>query len=330
MSTELDVPRTLTVAHGRAVQRGLTTRQAVADRAFRVALLGATLLFVVLIAALFFELVRGSWESIVAFGAGFLWSSEWNPVTNHFGALPFIYGTVVSSAIAIVIASVVGISAAVFLAEFAPAVVARPVSFFIELLAAVPSVVFGLWGLFVLAPILSTTVEPFLQRYLGFLPLFSGPIYGVGLFTAGLLLALMIVPTVAAIARDLIQAVPHELREASTALGATRWETATRVVLPSARAGIIGACVLALGRALGETIAATMVIGNRPAISASVFAPGYTLSSVIANEFTEATSSIYLSALLELGLILFVVSVVVNGGARILMWSMLRSQGRRP
>ncbi len=329
MSLELDAHRTVTAARGRAAQRGLTTRQAFADRAFRVALLGATLLFVALIAGLFVELVHGSWESIVAFGAGFLWSSEWNPVTNHFGALPFIYGTVVSSAIAIAIASVVGISAAVFLAEFAPSVVARPVSFFIELLAAVPSVVFGLWGLFVLAPILSSTVEPFVQRYLGFLPIFSGPIYGVGLLTAGLLLALMIVPTVAAIARDLIQAVPNELREASIALGATHWETATRVVLPSARAGIIGACVLALGRALGETIAATMVIGNRPAISASLFAPGYTLSSVIANEFTEATSSIYLSALLELGLILFVVSFIVNGCARILMWSMLRSQGRR-
>jgi len=173
-------------------------------------------------------------------------------------------------------------------------------------------------------------VDPFLQRYLGFLPLFSGPIYGIGLFTAGLLLALMIVPTVSAIARDLIKAVPTELREASIALGATRWETATRVVLPSARAGIVGACVLALGRALGETIAVTMVIGNRPAISGSIFAPAYTLSSVIANEFTEATSSIYLSALLELGLILFIVSVAVNGAARLLMWSMLRSHGRRP
>ena len=330
MSIELDSPRTLKAARGRAPERGLTVRQAVADRAFRIALLGATLLFVVLIVSLFVELVLGSWESIVAFGAGFLWSSEWNPVTNHFGALPFIYGTVVSSAIAIVIAGIVGISAAVFLAEFAPGIVARPVSFFIELLAAVPSVVFGLWGLFVLAPILSQTVEPFLQRYLGFLPIFSGQIYGIGLLTAGLLLALMIVPTVAAIARDLIQAVPNELREASIALGATRWETATRVVLPSARAGIVGACVLALGRALGETIAATMVIGNRPAIAASLFAPGYTLSSVIANEFTEATSSIYLSALLELGLILFLVSVIVNAGARVLMWSMLRSQGRRP
>ncbi|HEV2741431.1 MAG TPA: phosphate ABC transporter permease subunit PstC [Candidatus Elarobacter sp.] len=308
----------------------MTSRQAIADRTFRAALVGATLLFVAIIVGLFVELVRGSWESIVAFGPAFLWSSEWNPVTNHFGALPFIFGTVVSSAIAIVVAGVVGIAAAVFLAEFAPPRIARPISFFIELLAAVPSVVFGLWGLFVLAPFLGSIVDPFLQRYFGFLPIFQGTIYGIGLLAAGLLLALMIVPTVAAIARDLIVAVPNELREASMSLGATRWETATRVVLPAARAGIVGACVLALGRALGETIAVTMVIGNRPAISGSLFAPAYTLSSVIANEFTEATSSIYLSALLELGLILFLISIVVNGAARVMMWSMLKAQGRRP
>jgi len=328
MSIELDSPRTAARA-GSLAPRSLSSGQAIADRAFRGALLGATLLFVAIIVGLFAELVRGAWESIVAFGPRFLWSSEWNPVTNHFGALPFIFGTVVSSAIAIVVAGVVGISAAIFLAEFAPVRIARPISFFIELLAAVPSVVFGLWGLFVLAPFLGSTVDPFLHRYLGFLPFFQGTIYGIGLLAAGLLLALMIVPTVAAIARDLIIAVPNELREASMSLGATRWETATRVVLPAARAGIIGACVLALGRALGETIAVTMVIGNRPAISASLFAPAYTLSSVIANEFTEATSSIYLSALVELGLILFVISVVVNGAARLMMWSMLKSQGRR-
>lgn len=327
MSIELDVPRSRPTLAPRA-SRGLTARQALADRAFRVALLGATLLFVLIIAGLFVELVRGAWPSITAFGAAFIWSSDWNPVTNRFGALPFIFGTVVTSAIAIVVASVVGIAAAVFLAEFAPPLVSAPISFLIELLAAVPSVVFGLWGLFVLAPILGGTVDPFLQRHLGFLPIFSGQIYGVGLFTAGLLLALMIVPTVSAIARDLIKAVPTELREASIALGATRWETATKVVLPSARAGIVGACVLALGRALGETIAVTMVIGNRPAISASLFAPAYTLSSVIANEFTEATSSVYLAALVELGLILFIVSFAVNAAARLLMWSMLRTHRR--
>ena len=330
MSIELDSPRSVATASRRLPQRALTTRQAIADRLFRISLVVATLVFVAIIGGLFVELVQGSWESIVAFGPAFLWSSEWNPVTNQFGALPFIFGTVVSSAIAIAVAGVVGISAAVFLAEFAPRAVARPISFLIELLAAVPSVVFGLWGLFVLAPILGHFVDPVLQRYLGFLPIFSGTIYGIGLLAAGLLLALMIVPTVAAIGRDLILAVPNELREASISLGATRWETATRVVLPSARAGILGACVLALGRALGETIAVTMVIGNRPAISASLFAPAYTLSSVIANEFTEATSSIYLSALLELGLILFLISVIVNGVARLLMWSMIRAQGRRP
>jgi len=323
MSRGIDTPpaglETVAVSRGR-----MTFGQALADRVFRFALRGATAIFVLIIADLFLQLVRGSWEAIVTFGPKFLITSEWNPVTGKFGALPFIYGTVVSSAIAIIVASAVGILAAVFLAEFAPPVIARPVSFLIELLAAIPSVVFGLWGLFVLAPILATTVDPFLQRAFGFLPIFSGAIYGVGLLTAGLLLALMIVPTVAAISRDLILAVPNELREASYALGATRWETVTRVVLPAARGGIIGACVLALGRALGETIAATMVIGNRPAISVSLFAPSYTLSSVIANEFTEATSSIYLSSLLALGLILFVISIIVNSSARVLMWSMLQ------
>lgn len=311
-----------------SARRTLSAQERIADQMFRYVLLGATLLFVAIVVGLFIELVHGSWESITTFGLGFVWSSQWNPVTNKFGALPFIYGTVLSSAIAIIVASIVGIAAAIFLAEFAPRFIARPLSFFIELLAAVPSVVFGLWGLFVLAPFLATTIEPFLQRTLGFLPIFSGNIYGVGLLTAGLLLALMIVPTVTAIARDLILAVPNELREASIALGATRWETTVRVVLPAARVGIVGACVLALGRALGETIAATMVIGNRPAISASLFAPSYTLSSVIANEFTEATSSIYLSALLELGLLLFIISIIVNGSARIMMWSMMRRQGR--
>jgi phosphate transport system permease protein len=210
--------------------------------------------------------------------------------------------------------------AAAYLAEFAPRFIATPLSFLIEMLAAVPSVVFGLWGLFVLAPFLRTYVAPPLQAHFGWLPIFAGPYYGVGLFTAGILLAIMIFPTVAAITRDLIRAVPSEMREGSYALGATRWETVRRVVLPAAGSGIFGACVLALGRALGETIAVTMVIGNRAVIAASLFAPSYTLSSVVANEFTEATTSVYLSALVELGLILFLISVVVNGLARLLIW----------
>jgi len=279
--------------------------------------------FVLLILMLFASLVRGSWPSLQAFGLRFLWTSEWNPVTNVFGALPMIFGTIVSSLIAIVLAGVVGILAAAYLSEFAPRAVARPLSFMIELLAAVPSVVFGLWGLFVLAPIMRNILGPFLQKTLGFLPIFSGPIYGVGLLTAGIILALMILPTVTAISRDVIAAIPEDQREASMSLGATKWETVVRVVLPGARVGIFGAIVLALGRALGETIATTMVIGNRPEIAASLFAPSYTLASVIANEFTEANGQIYLSALIELGLLLFVVSFLVNGVARLLMWSVV-------
>jgi phosphate transport system permease protein len=287
----------------------------------------AVTVFLLIVAGLFLQLLVASLPSIREFGLGFLWSSEWNPVTSKFGALPFIYGTVVSSGIAILLAAGIGVFAAVFLAEFSPSWLSTPLSFLIELLAAVPSVVYGLWGLFVLAPFIRNDLGPPLQSTLGFLPFFSGTIYGVGMLAAALILALMIVPTVTAISRDVIEAVPRVQREAMLALGATHWETVRRVVVPTARGGIFGACVLALGRAIGETIATTMVIGNRPAISASLFAPGYTLSSVIANEFTEATTNLYLSALLELGLLLFIVSVIVNGFGRILLWTMSRQTG---
>lgn len=300
----------------------------IADRIFTWSLYAAAGLFVLLIAGLLAELVAGSWDALRAFGFHFLVSSEWNPVTNRFGALPLIYGTVVSSLIAIVLAGVIGIGAATFLADFAPPALARPLAAVIELLAAVPSVVYGLWGLFVLAPFMRNVLGPFVQSTLGFLPIFGGPVYGVGLLSAGMILALMIVPTVTAISRDVILAIPRDQREASMALGATRWETIRRVVLPAARAGIFGALILALGRAIGETIATTMVIGNRPEIVASLFAPSYTLASVIANEFTEATSRLYASALLELGLLLFIVSVIVNGFARFMMWSVFRRQAR--
>jgi phosphate transport system permease protein len=281
------------------------------------------------VVGLFVQLVHGSWQSISTFGPAFLASSSWNPVTIQFGALPMIYGTVVSSFIAIALAAVVGIGSATYLAEFAPRQIADPLAALIELLAAVPSVVYGLWGLFVLVPIFRQFVDPFLQTYFGFLPLFAGPIYGVGLLTAGILLAIMILPTVSAISRDVIRAVRRDQREAGMALGSTKWETTWRVVLPAARTGIFGACVLALGRALGETIAATMVIGNKPVIAASLFAPSYTLSSVIANEFTEATTDLYLSSLVELGLLLFVLSFIVNGFARLLVNRVFsRNEGR--
>lgn len=293
-------------------------------RIFELAVYGATGAFIAIVAGLFIELLTNSWLSISTFGLSFLWTSQWNPVTDQFGALPFIYGTIVSSAIAILLASISGVMAGAFLAEFSPIRLAEPLSFVIELLAAVPSVVYGLWGLFVLGPVMRDYVEPVLQRYFGFLPIFSGTIYGVGMLTAGVILAIMIVPTVTAISRDVMRAVPDSQREAIWALGATRWQGFKMVVLPIARPGIFAACILALGRALGETIATTMVIGNRPAIAASLFAPGYTISSVIANEFTEATTQVYLSALIELGLLLFVISVIVNGLARLLLWTIFR------
>lgn len=300
-----------------------------ADRIFLIALWTAVGIFAATMFGLIIQLVHGSWQSIVTFGLNFLVTSTWNPVTGQFGALPMIYGTIVSSFIAILLAAIVGIASATFLAEFAPRRLAQPLASLIELLAAVPSVVYGLWGLFVLVPIFRAYIDPFLQARLGFLPIFSGPIYGVGLLTAGVILAIMILPTVSAISRDVIVAVGREQREAGMALGSTKWETTWRIVLPAARAGIFGACVLALGRAIGETIATTMVIGNKATIAASLFAPSYTLSSVIANEFTEATTDVYISSLIELGLLLFVLSFIVNGFARLLVNSVFsKSEGR--
>jgi phosphate transport system permease protein len=259
--------------------------------------------------------------SIKAFGWSFLYTSTWDPVAQHFGALPLIYGTIVSSVLALLIAVPLGIGAAVYLSEVAPSWIRPPISFLVELLAAVPSVVYGLWGISVLAPWLRTWVQPALGTALGFLPLFQGPPYGVGMLAAGLILAIMIVPFIIAVSREVLLAVPNTQREAALALGATRWETTRIAVLRYARSGLIGAILLGLGRALGETMAVTMVIGNRAEISASLFAPGYTMASMIANEFAEATSDLYLSALIEVGLLLLVVTVIVNALARLLVWS---------
>jgi phosphate transport system permease protein len=297
-----------------------------ASKVFVASLYGSCALFLLLMAGLVEELVRGSMLSLQTFGIGFLWGTQWDPVTSKFGASPFIYGTLVSSAVALLLAGFAGVLAGVFLAEFAPRRLSMGLAMLIELLAAVPSVVYGLWGLFVLAPFVTNWIAPALQNTLGFLPLFQGTIYGVNMLVAGLILALMIVPTIIAVTRDLVVAMPMRYREASIALGATRWEAVSKVILPALRPGIFGACMLALGRALGETIATTMVIGNRPAISASLFAPGYTMASVIANEFTEATTNVYISALMELGLLLLVVSVIVNGAGRLLLRVLLRSQ----
>ena len=246
------------------------------------------------------------------FGLAFLTGREWNPVSGHFGALPFIFGTVVTSLLALVIAIPIGVGVAIFLSQPSAAAVRNVIGIGVELLAAIPSVVYGLWALFVMGPFVFKNLETPLNTHLGTLALFSGTPRPTSIFTAGLILSIMVLPTLASISRDVIRAVPGGLREASIALGATWWETTWQVVLPSARAGIVGATVLALGRALGETIAVTLVIGNRPDIQPSLFQPGYTLASVIANEFNEATGTVYTAALVELGLVLILLTLSVN------------------
>jgi phosphate transport system permease protein len=295
--------------------------QNIGDRVLRGLLRSAALSLVLLVAALVFEMTHRAWPAIRAFGLSFLVTSTWDPVAEQFGAIPFVYGTLVSSLLALLLAVPLGIGAAIYLAEIAPAWLRSPVAFLVELVAAVPSVVYGLWGIFVLAPLLRTWVEPALGSTLGFLPLFQGPPYGVGMLAAGIVLAIMVVPFITAVSREVLLAVPRVQREAALALGATRWETTRIAVLRYGRSGLIGAILLGLGRALGETMAVTMVIGNRPEVALSLFAPGYTMASVIANEFTEATSDLYLAALIEIGLLLFLVTVAVNGLARVLVWS---------
>jgi phosphate transport system permease protein len=277
--------------------------------------------FVGLVVALVVTLVVASAPALRTFGWRFLVGTNWDPVAESFGALPFIYGTLLSSLLAMCLAVPLGVGAAIYLAELAPFWIRPPLGFLIELLAAIPSVVYGLWGIFVLAPVMRVWVQPILGTSLGFLPLFQGPPYGVGMLTAGIVLAIMTVPFITTVGREVLLAVPNSQREAALALGATRWETTRTAVLRYARSGLVGAILLGLGRALGETMAVTMVIGNRPEISLSLFAPGYTMASVLANEFTEATSDLYLAALTEIGLLLLVVTVVVNALARLLVWS---------
>jgi len=265
------------------------------------------------------ELYDSSALSRLQLGWHFLVSGSWDPVTGDFGALPFIYGTVVTSTVALLLAVPLGVGAAIFLSELAPPRTSDALAFVVELLAAVPSVIYGLLAIFVLVPPLRDYVEPFLQRRFGWLPLFQGPIYGVGLLAASVVLAIMILPFIVSISREALLAVPPEQREAALAVGATRWEAAWQVVAPFARLGIVGSIFLALARALGETMAVTMVVGNAPVISASLFSPGYSIAAVIANEFTEATSALHVSALIELGLVLFALTILINAVARLLL-----------
>ena len=275
---------------------------------------------VVLITVLLvYELWQGSALPRHQFGLSFFRTSIWDPVFEQFGALPFIYGTIVTSAVALLIAVPLGIGAAIFLAELAPLRLSDTLEFFIDLLAAVPSVIYGLLGIFIIVPLMRQVIQPQLKQVLGFLPLFKGPAFGLGFLTAGMVLAIMIIPYIISVSREILLSVPRDQREAALALGATRWESTWKVVVPFARAGIIGSIFLALARALGETMAVTMVIGNTPIISASLLSPGDSIASVIASQFKEATGELYTQSLIELGLVLFLLTFILNGLARIMI-----------
>ena len=297
------------------------------DKLFKAVLVAASASILLIVGAIIYMMVDNSMPTLRRFGIGFLFGSEWRPSQEVFGALPFIYGTIISSLIAVLLAVPVSIGVAIFLVEQAPVRVARPIAFMVELLAAIPSVVYGLWGIFVLAPVIREYIGPTLQNTLGFLPLFQGRITGLGMLTAGIILALMITPIITAVVRDVLEAVPVTQREAALALGATKWETTT-IVLNNAASGIAGAVVLGLGRAIGETMAVTMVIGNSPQISPSLFEPANTIASLLAANFAEATDRLYLSALIEIGLVLFLVTFVVNALAKLLIMSVASGPDR--
>src|SRR6185437_14616604 len=299
------------------------------DRAFRWLMLLSALSVFIIVGLIATELVTGSRTTLVRFGWHFFIGTAWNPVQNHYGALPFIYGTLVSSCIALIIAVPLSIGLAIYLTEMCPKPLRGPLAFLTELLAAIPSVVYGLWAIFVLAPILRDHVNPVLIRLFGWTGLFAKPNFGIGMFAAGVILAIMILPIISSLTREVMTAVPRMQREAVLALGATRWEMICTGVLRNARIGIVGSIILGLGRALGETMAVTMVIGNRPDILKNLLAPAYSMASVLANEFTEAADSTYLSALVEIGLALFIITILVNALARLLVWAVTRGTPAR-
>jgi len=314
-----------------AARAKVLDRLRLGDAAFRHVTHAAAFGVLLLLSGVIISLIAGSLPAIRTFGLGFLVSEHWNPVTDNFGALPAIYGTVLTSAIAMLIAVPVGLMIAFFLTELCPPWLRRPIGIAIELLAGVPSIIYGIWGLFVFSPFLQQTLQPFLIDTLGnvplIAPLFAGPPYGIGMLTSGLILAIMVLPFVTSISRDVFEAVPGVLKEAAYGIGCTTWEVVRYVVLPYARVGVIGGVMLGLGRALGETMAVTFVIGNAHRISASLLAPGTTISATIANEFTEAVGDLYTSALIELGLILFVITFIVLAAARYMLMRIERRIG---
>jgi phosphate transport system permease protein len=301
----------------------------VADNAFAGVMLVCALSIFAIVIFIFIILISRSQLSLARFGFKFFTHSAWDPVQGDFGALPFIFGTLATSLLALLMAVPLALGVAIFLTELCPRSLRAPISFLTELLAAIPSVVYGLWAVFVLVPIMRDTLGPFLVKTLGWTGFFGGPNFGVGLLTASIILAIMILPIISSLTRDIMNAVPISQREGVLALGATRWEMIRIGVLRNSRIGIVGAIMLGLGRALGETMAVTMVIGNHPVISKSLFAPGYTLASVIANEFSEASGDLYLSSLIEIGLALFLVTIVVNAIARLMVWAVTRGAPAR-
>lgn len=296
-----------------------------ADRIYGAALTTFGVILPVLFLFMVWRIGTAAWPAIEGFGWGFIVSQEWNPVLRDFGALPFIFGTVVSSLLALMIAIPLSVGLAIFLTELAPRWLAGPIAFATELLAAIPSVVYGLWGIFVMVPFLRFTIqEPLSRRFGDTIPFFEGPAYGFSMMSGAVILSIMIIPFISAVTREVLAAVPRDQREAALALGATRWEMTWQVALPYALPGIVGGAILGLGRALGETMAITMVIGNRPDIAASLFAPGYTMASVLANEFNEATGDLYIAALMEIALLLFGITILVNILAQALVWRVSR------
>ena len=307
------------------------TRGAGGDSVYQAAITVFAAMIPALLILLGVEVFIAGWPALHRFGFSFITSSEWDPVGEHFGAAAAIYGTIVTSIVALVIATPLALGVALFVSELAPVWLRQPLSFLVDLLAAIPSVVYGLWGIFVLVPIMRQDVMPFLRDTLhfGVLPLFSGPAYGPSMLTAGVILAIMVLPYISAVSREVLLVVPRSQREAALALGATRWEMISGAVIPYARSGIVGGIVLGLGRALGETMAVTMLIGNTHEIAASLFAPGYTMASLIANEFSEATGDIHLSALMAVGFVLLLITLIVNAIARWLVWSVSGGASKR-
>lgn len=307
-----------------------TGNRSIGDGVYRAVVAFCAMVIPALVILIAVALVRAAWPAISKLGSSLFTSSTWDVSNGHFGAAPAIFGTIVSSALALAIATPLALGVSIFLSEFAPKWLRQPVAFLIDLLAAIPSVVYGLWGIFVLIPMLREHVIPFLRDtlHLGSTPFFTGPAYGPSMLAAGVILAIMALPYISSVAREVLLAVPRSQREAALALGATRWEVIRDAVIPYARSGILGGVILGLGRALGETMAVTMVIGNRPEISASLLAPGYTMASLIANEFSEATNDLHLSALMAVGAMLLLITFIVNAIARLLVYRVVRAGAR--